>query len=444
MGWNDWQDKGSWNNWQDKGSSSSSWNDRSGWGGKEENDGQDYNKRRSDGNWDSSSSKYAKTEDGHQSSYGQQATQSPGGMTPGFAVPQTPMAAFGQSAPRTPAAAFAPSGVGMSAPSTPGYNIPATPANRYPGGTPGMAAPSTPAGAFAAPMTAGAAPMTAGYRPQPMTRGMQYNGLSTPVAAPRGAPGTPMVPGTVYRRPSTFSDGSVCTLRHAPRRKKGTGERLPAPGTPAIIPAHWNNPAAGEPAKPPPKDPIPDFKRWQEERTKALAITSGPNKGLKPANDTDTPVPTLPEPGTPGLPSLQVKAQEFFGAETPLLQGGITPVMGGMTPMLPAAGRGGEMTPFLGETPRQYGGEETPQVAFNPGPNAKVPAGSLYGEMTPVGGAVTPRLATKQETQWLTKQEGSSTPGGMTPQFQVGATPLMGLSGEVTPMLPGAMTPALP
>jgi len=61
------------------------------------------------------------------------------------------------------------------------------------------------------------------------------------------------------KRPAvpTFSDGTSAPLRHAPRRQKGTGEKLPAPSTPAPVPQHWSNPPPATPAPAAPEEPVP-------------------------------------------------------------------------------------------------------------------------------------------------------------------------------------------
>merc|ERR1719343_784018 len=93
--------------------------------------------------------------------------------------------------------------------------------------------------------------------------GNRLAGLSTPQPAQYV-----MQPVYAFEKPPlpTFSDGEVCNLRHAPRKRKGTGEALPAPSTPATVPKHWNNPAPGEKPKPKPEEPVPDFNQWRKIR----------------------------------------------------------------------------------------------------------------------------------------------------------------------------------
>jgi len=211
--------------------------------------------------------------------------------------------------------------------------------------------------------------------------------------------------------PSPHATGN---LRHAPRRKSSSGSTTAVPSTPAMVPAHWKTPAAGE--KPKPKDEflLPDFKKWKQMRQGKQPVLEGARlkaareRENRAAPETDTPVPLQPGDVTPGLPSMaQVVKAPDVGSETPMEQGG-------MTPMLPA----GEMTPFLNTTPHMAG-EATPQAY-----------GQLVGDQTP---ALQPKLETVS---------GADTPvlGGMTPSLQ-SATPL--LSGVVTPSRGGEETPAV-
>merc|ERR1712039_953333 len=137
-------------------------------------------------------------------------------------------------------------------------------------------------------------------------------------------------------KPTTFSDGTECTLRHAPRKKKGSGEKLPVPMTPAIAPKHWTNPQMGESKKPPPEEPVPDFNKWH--KTKQLEEKKA---ARTPARRTTTPSFTpgfsaqLASPQTPGLPPMKSDASHpgdvtpFLGVTGDLLPGGQTPVMHG-------------------------------------------------------------------------------------------------------------------
>merc|ERR1712039_272594 len=186
-------------------------------------------------------------------------------------------------------------------------------------------------------------------------------------------------------KPTTFSDGSECTLRHAPRKKKGTGEKLPVPMTPASAPTHWTNPQMGQPPKPPPEDLVPDFNKWH----KAKKIKQSPRKA---------------RPGvTPGLPAHSAAPQ--------------TP---GLPPMKPIVGSHGDVTPFIGAvTGDLLAGEQTP--VMTPGITPGMTPGSTgkVGEMTPalprgsgVGqlhGAQTPVLAAANGTPGL-PPEGAPTP----------------------------------
>lgn len=103
----------------------------------------------------------------------------------------------------------------------------------------------------------------------------------------------------------TFSDGEICSLRHAPRKRMGTGEKLAAPATPATIPKHWNNPAPGEKPRPPPEEPVPDFNKWRKIRKTA-------NSDLQQLQQQQ------PMPMTPGLPSFQAtKPLDLSGLAVP-------------------------------------------------------------------------------------------------------------------------------
>merc|ERR1712190_9337 len=120
------------------------------------------------------------------------------------------------------------------------------------------------------------------------------------------------------------ADGSTCILRHAPRKRKRTGEPLPAPTTPAVRPSHWKNPAPGEKPPPPPEDLVPDFYKWRK-----LYMS-------RPA---------------------PMSAQ--MGGATPM-QGDMTPFLGARTPL---HGGGGAQTPKVGEL---FAGAATPAMRTPP------------------------------------------------------------------------------
>lgn len=329
----------------------------------------------------------------------------------------------------------------------------------------------------------------------------RQSGLGTPgrVGAAQGPTQKPTVP--------MFADGSSAPLRHAPRKKKGTGEKLPAPCTPATIPAHWETVKVGEKPKPKQLNPVsevPDFEKWRKTRKHDLPqiveVRPAPSGGAA------TPMP-LQQPGgmTPFLPRVDapvVKAPENDA-------------------MIPLFKQEGDVTPFMGNAGQAIGvasttasvmhlapGAETPRVAFTPGSaSAQAAAGSSPQEILSPGiastlgtasasvwapGAETPRITAStfgEETPRLGGYFGEETPriaypvgvtptaggqsrtgdkeklpnehlqsmaGAMTPQ--VGLPPLApplsggaetprldqsGLSGDATPFL-GGMTPALP
>lgn len=343
----------------------------------------------------------------------------PRGMHQG-PVPATPREAV-SAAPSTPGIrTFAEVG---RAPSTPSgglgafsRGVPATPAGRAPGtpsanpvghapgtpvapGTPFMAMPAQ-SGAWAHRPGSGLSTPNQAYAPRPQPQ------QSLAIRQPRG----PV-------QAQTWSDGSIIELRHAPRRKKGTAEKLPAPGTPATIPQHWLGKItpAGEKPKPVPRDEVPDFGTWKtsrlRERRKEVRVVGATLAG-------ETPVPTQPAvPGTPGLAPMApiVKAPDYgtftpaeqapFGEETPLMprasHADATPFMtqGHATPFLPR--QQDDATPFLPRhddaTPQDPGRasqpfELTAPYEMVPGGNA-VPGGSwkespqvLDGNETPLTG----------------------------------------------------------
>jgi len=133
--------------------------------------------------------------------------------------------------------------------------------------------------------------------------GFRMSGLSTPQPGQRYMQQQAAAPAPVFERAQipTFSDGEVCSLRHAPRKRMGTGEKLAAPATPASIPKHWNNPAPGEKPKPPPEDPVPSFNKWRKIRK------SGEARAV-PGGDAQDSAVGQPAPMTPGLPTFAVSA----------------------------------------------------------------------------------------------------------------------------------------
>lgn len=120
----------------------------------------------------------------------------------------------------------------------------------------------------------------------------------------------------------TWSDGSKLELRHAPRRQKGTSERLPAPGTPATIPVNWVgkvNPVGAKP-KPPSREPIPDFGTWKRrsekrEKREKLGLT-GVFPGKK--NSTFGPILWPTQPNTAVQPLQDAPSQPFEAQAAPL------------------------------------------------------------------------------------------------------------------------------
>lgn len=243
-----------------------------------------------------------------------------------------------------------------------------------------------------------------------------------------------------YQQPTamqTWSDGSRIQLRHAPRRQKGTKDRLPVPGTPASVPMHWmEKTRAGHMPKPEPKETVPDFGTWkkdsaQRRRDRIRASLYGD----RPVGAA-TPVPVQPVPATPGMLPMRRHADrqmkmELSGEDTPYVpsrQGGdATPVMpqadgtpfflGHRQQPVPQHPLGGDTTPFLPRpngdmTPigLRQGGDETPIVAVG-----------MSGEDTPY----IPFTPNAEQVAGITPMHG----GFMTPQAMVTA-------GYMTPQVP--------
>lgn len=100
-------------------------------------------------------------------------------------------------------------------------------------------------------------------------------------------------------QPSIFSDGTTAKSRYAPRKVKGTGEKLPVPMTPAVTPAHWTAPKVGEAAKKV-HDPVPTFDRWRKEtkngkiKPTPISVTSStPAPQWRSASAPQTPAPSF-------------------------------------------------------------------------------------------------------------------------------------------------------
>lgn len=331
-------------------------------------------------------------------------------------IPATPRDAFDFS-PFTPGMTPAPGIPGTMTPNV-GMTLQTVARQSYAPGTPGLpplgpaAAPGTPGGAAIGqrgnPATPAGVPGTPGYgyagAVVPGTPGarrasavpftpnaiMGHSGLSTPGYGQRQLQlqqqqQQQQAAERMKKRPAvpTFSDGTSAPLRHAPRRQKGTGEKLPAPSTPAPVPQHWSNPPPATPAPAAPEEPVPTFDKWRRIHKNDVVWMS-----RKPAPPVDLSAGAAPQ--TPGLPMLAPVVQapdeglqeaptpmDFVKEEAPTpmhpLSGQETPVLApagatGTMPVAPQAiGYGYKELPpsMAGETPLLYprAGEETPHVS---------------------------------------------------------------------------------
>lgn len=278
------------------------------------------------------------------------------------------------------------------------------------------------------------------------------NGLATPSRGQQQQQAN-FAPAPVVYQPKvqTWSDGSHIQLRYAPRRQRGTGSKTPAPMTPAVIPTHWAGKVtkAGHKERKGPKEAVPDFSQWKKEKRKELRVTGTQRPGEPAVPQGLTPASGTPSASTPAAPAVLSGFKVQQGAS------GITPVLGGITPVMSKT-QGGDMTPFLGGmtpvkpqlgeatpafpggagTPSMGGGEATPFMAAH-----RVPGYTpqLGGQATPVFpvkaelaedarfGAATPTL--------IAAKEESASSGGMTP------LPGRFLPGGITPMAFGGVTP---
>jgi len=250
-----------------------------------------------------------------------------------------------------------------------------------------------------------------------------------------------------------FGDGREVFLKYAPRRRRGTGEKLPAPGTKVNKPAHWTTVAAGRKdvqQKAVVADAVPLFDQWRKTRRKEGARIVGTRK---------------PGEKEPAAPSKDFQAaRKFSGAKA-----GMVFKLGSLglgyykdhaappkeEPVLRQMHSATDMTPMMGaprmgegETPRFPAGLETPRL-----PGVETPGFGLGGETPLPGGDMTPRVPA--DTVW-TKEAGDSTPipsiagfgkakESLTPMGRADDTPMLPALGAETPMLPmGADTPMLP
>lgn len=293
-------------------------------------------------------------------------------------IPRTPGGALGGGIPQTPAGAFG--GGRASDPLGDTYGASSTPSGYVPG-TPGLPGPLGRAGVQQKAPVGGS-----GYA------GGASSALSTPLlgATRTGQLAAQAEMQAPAARVPTFSDGSECTSRHAPRKKRGTGEKLPAPIMAFSKPTHWTNPEMGEKARPPPEEPIPDFNKWRKIRKNEGGAAAGGIKGMTPAFTSGvTPMhPQMVPPQTPGLPARQPLSGGRYSDVTPFLGGGVEGdlLRGDTTPFLTPglASKAGEMTPALpaGIGVGQLHGRQTP-----------LPGSSPAGMFMPPDGGATPRVS---------------------------------------------------
>lgn len=296
-----------------------------------------------------------------------------------------------------------------------------TPTAGYANVAAGGALPSTPAGLFVSrPGLMPSTPAGAANRMVP----------ATPGAANRMAPGTPgpANPGSVpmvpqqpkpYKPPTPmFSDGSSAPLRHAPRRKRGTSERLPAPSTAAAVPVHWTTVAPGEAKPAAPQDPILAFRDWQKEQPRIIGITRVSQNSKREVLGALPTVKTTKE---------ELKAKMEMGetaVATPMVYAGEE---------TPAITLGAQHTPSVGAaasqplTPSITGGMDTPMIQ---GPLVKedqnpTPVVQAKGEETPL----VPQLPTELLAE-LSKTEVNA-PSGVGRDARLHIP----VSGEETPQL---------
>lgn len=244
-----------------------------------------------------------------------------------------------------------------------------------------------------------------------------------------------------YEKVPVFSDGSDATLKHAPRRKTSTGEKVPAASIciQARPPERWKDKVvvtAGSKKKKiqVSEEPIPDFEEWRKNHRRK----ERPRVVEKPAQQ----VPYQPfMEAAPTATRLPSKKEEMM---TPAGQGDMTPApdLQGETPRLPPGDTPrmpGVETPGLGaETPFPFGGDETPRVPHTPAdgeaPWSKGDATPMMGmgdATPPVMPMCPPRSDLKQKLVGVKEQD-------FTPQVP---------QGQETPMpdyMPGMETPLMP
>lgn len=248
---------------------------------------------------------------------------------------------------------------------------------------------------------------------------------------------------TFQMKDLTWADGSQITLRYAPRRDRDTGEKLPAPMTPASIPSHWAKVTrAGAKAKPPPKDPVPDFSQWKKERRKEVREVGTLRPGQTPVPQGVRPAP-MSGGATPLLGGSSATAKAQFADATPVLAGSM--------PFTQPKVQDGEATPFLwgqGSTPvKLQTGELTPALAVGG-------ATLAMGEATPFmavhrGGGATPRVSgletplqpVKEETYGQARKLENDTPRLIAPKEEFGGGGITPAAGGLTPLVAGGITP---
>lgn len=236
------------------------------------------------------------------------------------------------------------------------------------------------------------------------------------------------------------------SLRHKPRKMKGTGEMLPPPTVEATMKESWKNvPLAGcgpkkKKAVEEDGNGVPNFREWKKRsRRRPRDVTNVFTAAEERAAAESVPelqAPKVKEMDDKLVQSMEQRSKVEIGGMTPNMPGEATPAQpppGEMTPAWPP----GEMTPALPP------GEETPAMA----PGDMTPAA---GDMTPAmppptHGDITPAMPPPLHGDITPAMPGEMTPampGEMTPAMPGEMTPAM--PGEMTPAMPGEMTPAMP
>lgn len=258
---------------------------------------------------------------------------------------------------------------------------------------------------------------------------------------------------------SLFSDGSDAALRHAPRKKRLTGEKLAVSCVhPAKIPESWSRKTlniAGvkkKVKKAEAEDLIPSFASWRKNKRKHKAkLVSVRPATLEQVKGIDRPIDwsLLHMAGA----VKEKKTQEVKMNEMTPAPGDMTPAPEGETPGLPPAETPhmpGVETPGFGQETPLPGGEDTPGVPTLPPvevgskeENTPIPG---MGDQTPI---VIPTLPGRGDLKNKIKVEGATPMTGQETPFPGEETPRVPHTmpdteeGQQTP-IPGEETPGVP